>query len=264
MNKTAKLIIWTLFLLSFINYAIIAIAQEKFAGNIDWTKKVIEVNGSAQEEAQENLWEIINNIRMDKQNLLEEFIQNNAGMEEQINKLIEKNAVTKERKKADGRKFVDLTFSLDSEFNKIILSVQSVGSSKRPPFRFGPPAANPAPIGPSFMRGPTGLIIDARGLKLTPSLAPKILDEDDRIIYGLATVNRSYATNSGFVKYMRDLERAETSPQVANNPIVVKAIDIDSDSGSDIIISSQDAEMISRRARQYDFLHKCRVIIIID
>jgi hypothetical protein len=217
-----------------------------------------------QEAARRNLWRLIEGIRVDNHRLMDELILRNAELKQRLQGLIQKAETMAEKESAGGRTEIKLQMGFDGPFTEALLAVLPVSSPGRPPFRFGPPANNPAPIGPRFILGPTGLVVDARGLKVEPALAPQILAEDGGLIYGLSKVSRSYVVHQGLAVYMRDMALAEASPRVANNPITVKAVELAPETSTDLVISDRDAEHIRRVSRQYDFLYKCRVIIVID
>ena len=72
------------------------------------------------------------------------------------------------------------------------------------------PPASPTPIatpGGASPRLPgqlyTGLIVDARGLGVRPAMAPKILNEDGKEVYGSAYINRDWAVREGMAGYLK-------------------------------------------------------------
>ena len=69
------------------------------------------------------------------------------------------------------------------------------------------PAAAPgeaaaAPTSPTA-GGITGVIIDARGLKARPAMAPRILDQNGNAVYGPGTYSREYAVTNGVAGYSK-------------------------------------------------------------
>ena len=72
--------------------------------------------------------------------------------------------------------------------------------------------------------GVTGVIIDARGLKARPAMAPRILDQNGNAIYGPGKYSRKYAVENGVVGYSKTLEAAQKDQRVVGNPIVVKGL----------------------------------------
>ncbi|MDH7500830.1 MAG: hypothetical protein QHH30_10680, partial [candidate division NC10 bacterium] len=117
-----------------------------------------------------------------------------------------------------------------------------------------------APAGPMF----TGLVVDSRGLHIRPAMAPKILDEEGREVYGAAHVKREYAIQKGMAGYSPDLAAAQAHPRVANHPLTVKGVRAAGSTCSDIVISNADAAIIRSEAANLSFLEKCRVMIVVD
>jgi hypothetical protein len=110
----------------------------------------------------------------------------------------------------------------------------------------------------------TGLVIDCRGIRVKPAIAPRILDEDGNEVYGATYASREYAVEQGMSGYARDLTAAQASQRVANSPLTIKAIRTAESGPSDVIISNADAERVRRVASSLSFLQRCRVMIVLD
>ncbi|MFH2012706.1 MAG: hypothetical protein ABIJ37_08425 [Pseudomonadota bacterium] len=124
-----------------------------------------------------------------------------------------------------------------------------------------PKAEKPAPLKlPDY----TGLVIDARELKLKPALIPRILESSGKEIYHTGVASPEKAAENGVALYSRDLTAAQTNPRVTNNPITLKAACVGDKSPSDIVISDKDTEILKAIIKQKDFLKECRVMIVID
>jgi hypothetical protein len=112
----------------------------------------------------------------------------------------------------------------------------------------------------------TGLLIDARGLGLQPSMSPQILSENGRIIYGAATVDRGYATQYGIVGYDKDIDRALTNDRLGGesaNPFVVKATGTSGLYNGDVVVGDFDATRVLMSDDDGEFLRECRVVFIL-
>jgi hypothetical protein len=109
-----------------------------------------------------------------------------------------------------------------------------------------------APVG-------TSLVVDARGQKLAPALAPRILDEAGKEVYGPATLGEKGRKAGGTVAYAKDLGAAKATLQerIGDKPFVVKAVRAE---GSDLVISSADAAALANAA----FLAEARVVVLAD
>jgi hypothetical protein len=110
----------------------------------------------------------------------------------------------------------------------------------------------------------TGLIVDARGLGVRPAMAPKILNEDGKEVYGSAYINRDWAVREGMVGYMKDPAAAQANPRVTNKPFMVKALKVSGDGRVDMVISNADAATIQNVTQNLSMLEKCRVIVLVD
>ncbi len=110
----------------------------------------------------------------------------------------------------------------------------------------------------------TGLIVDARGLKIKPAMAPKILKEDGKEVYGSAYINRDLAVRQGMVGYLKDPAAAKTNPRVIDKPLIIKAVKTAGNGRVDIVISTADAAALQSAAENLNMLQKCRVIVLVD
>ncbi|NOZ86755.1 MAG: hypothetical protein GXP49_10885 [Deltaproteobacteria bacterium] len=110
----------------------------------------------------------------------------------------------------------------------------------------------------------TGLIVDARGLKIAPALAPRILDEKGNEVYGPSVVTPEGIEANGIAGYARDLDQAENNPRVSGNPLIIKAKAAKKPGGCDIILSSKDVKKLKARKQDLSFLGYGRVMIVTD
>ena len=110
----------------------------------------------------------------------------------------------------------------------------------------------------------SGLVVDARGTKLLPAMAPTIMDENGKEVYGAAFVSREFAVQKGMSKYVKDIKAAQTDSSVAHNPLTVKGLRSDAIVPSGIFISNADASKIRSASEHLSFLKRCRVIIVMD
>ena len=110
----------------------------------------------------------------------------------------------------------------------------------------------------------TGLVVDARGLGMRPAMAPKILDDQGDEVYGTKFVSRDYAVEIGMVGYEKDINRARMNERVADNPLVVKAVEASGPNKTDVVISSADAMKIHNAAANMNFMQHCKVMVILN
>ena len=112
----------------------------------------------------------------------------------------------------------------------------------------------------------TGLLVDVRGLGLQPSIAPRVLSADGHVIHGLATVDRSLATDYGVAGYDDDLNRAYTSERLGGeeaNPFVVRATGTAGRYSGDAILDDFDVAQVLQADEVGDFLRQGRVTFLL-
>jgi hypothetical protein len=110
----------------------------------------------------------------------------------------------------------------------------------------------------------TGLVVDARGTKVKPALAPVIMDENGKEVYGGAFVSREFAVQKGMCKYIRGIKTAQADVSVAHNPLTVKGLRVDNSVPSNIVISNADASKIRSASEHLSFMKQCRIIVVMD
>ena len=126
-----------------------------------------------------------------------------------------------------------------------------------------PGEAAAAPTSPTA-GGITGVIIDARGLKARPAMAPRILDQNGNAVYGPGTYSREYAVTNGVAGYSKSLEAAQKDARVMGNPLIIKGVATAGTNRTDISVSNADVSKIDSANRSYSVLKDCRVLILLD
>jgi hypothetical protein len=88
----------------------------------------------------------------------------------------------------------------------------------------------------------SGLVIDARGLQVTPALRPRLLDPQGRAVYAVDTLSAEARRTAGVAAYLPSIQEAEKSPRVGERPLVLKAQKAD---GADLLLGAEDAQKLS-------------------
>lgn len=109
----------------------------------------------------------------------------------------------------------------------------------------------------------TGIIIDAQGLKLTPALFPKILNEDGKEAYGVSFVSDNYAQELGLVSYVRSMAEAYRNERAGLNPLRIDALRVSGRLNSEIVITNNDAVRMHQSERNLRLLEHCQVVVVI-
>jgi hypothetical protein len=214
--------------------------------------------------AQRNLLETLKGVRVDSETLVENFIVTSDRIRSAVQGIIRGASELKTQYMSDGSVEVTIGVKLAGA-----LAEELLPKPAGPAQPVIPPAPSTTPgsaVTPSVPSGPilTGLVVDSRGLNVRPAMAPKVLSEEGREVYGSAFVKREYAIQQGMAGYSKDLAAAQANPRVTNNPITVKGLRTAGTSGTDIVVSNADAATIHSAAANLSFLEKCRVMIVVD
>jgi hypothetical protein len=245
------------------------------SGKVDWTTGVLTAVGigappaqpanaaqaramaerAAQVVAYRNLLEAVKGVRVDATTTVENFIVTSDVIRTEVSGIIQGATIMDKKYMSDGSVEVTVGMKLTGAFAESILP-------KTPPT---PPTGLTGTLAPAAQgQLYTGLIVDARGLGVKPAMAPKILNEDGKEVYGSASINREYAVREGMVGYLKDPVQAQTNPRVTDKPLMVKALKVAGDARVDMVITNADAVMLQSASENLSMLQKCRVIILVD
>ena len=266
MNSITKIILIT------ITFNVFVYAQE-----IDWINKTITSEGEAygknklmakrgaKTDARRNLIEALKEIRVDSKTTMRDLeIEEDLVVTEASGYIrqawFDDSSVEYER---DGEKWmcsISITMPLLGEYSQAVLpkagSTRISEEQAAPVYK--PASAPPPPPAKPY----TGLVIDFRGKKVIPSMAPKIVTEDGAILYGMNKVSRQYASSMGVVGYIKKIDNPQTMIRVGENPLVVKAKGGTGSIPSDALVGNDEASLISSLPE--NLLKECRVAFLID
>ena len=248
-------------------------AQE---GGMDWAEGVITAIGigvpppnlrhpaqgramarrAAVADAQRNLLEILQGVNVDAETTVENAMANDVIRTRVKGVLRGARPVGNPNYLEDGS--VEITYAVSTRGDLADILLPKEGFSPAPP----PPPPSEAPAVPETVF--TGLIVDARGLSLSPAMAPKVVDEDDAVVYGAKVVDREAAVENGIAIYEKGMDTAKESDRVGKNPIVVKGTKAVGRNKTNVVVSSTDAETVREGAKGQAFLSQCRVIVVVD
>ena len=99
----------------------------------------------------------------------------------------------------------------------------------------------------------TGIVIDARGQGIQPSLYIKLVDSQSNPVAEAVAI--SYVPSAGYRLSIPDMsvEKAKNDPRVGDNPLEIKAQGI-TEMGYTLVISQTDAKLIQQMAATSDIL----------
>ena len=108
------------------------------------------------------------------------------------------------------------------------------------------------------------MIVDVRGIPITPCMAPRVCDENGKEVFGSAYASREFAVQYGMTGYLSDLDAATRNPRVADRPLIIKGLRTDVAGRTDIVVSNTDAARLRSAFENLAFLRQCRVLIVMD
>jgi hypothetical protein len=238
-------------------------------GAVDWERKVVTCTGSgaanlrdaggnvaaarigaeraARLDALRSCLETLQGVQLEAGRTVGGALRSDSALGGRVEGLVRGfRTVGKPRYYDDGGVEIDVEVPLEGALSDALLP------------RGATPAATPTPASTST---PTSLVLDARGTKVVPALAPRVRDEAGRELYGPAALGDAARRAGGAAAYARDLEsaRGALGARLGDRPLVVKALRAD---GPDLVVSSADAAALERTDRS--FLAQGRVVILAD
>lgn len=244
-------------------------------GGIDYSKQILKVKGMAppqpgaqstgmsrvqqlrvtKADAYRKALELIKEVQVTSETTVNNFILQSDVIRTKVEGMVRGLKEEGEPKYlSDGTIEQEYSFPLQGNFTGLMFD------------QIVPPGTPPqSPSVPFGQGGQTfsGLIVDARGLGVKPAMAPKVIDEDGREVYGSAYVNREWAIEQGMAGYSKDVTAAQSNQRVTATPIIVKGIKTAGQAKADIVISNADAGRIRANAENMTFIEKCRVMIVL-
>ncbi|MBS1262753.1 MAG: hypothetical protein MAG453_02116 [Calditrichaeota bacterium] len=239
-------------------------------GSIDWSDRTVRAVGisvsggaggragqirAAELDALRQILETVNGIRLSSETTVEEFMLSSDRIRTRIEGVARNfRRVGDPVYQPDGS--IELTVEMDltgpDRFLDAVLP--SAGERAKPLYDTAPPGSGVY----------TGLIVDARGLGVRPAIAPRIHDEQGRVIYGDRYVDRDWAVRHGMAGYAKDPVEARADERIAPNPLVIKANRATGANRADVVISNEDARLLHAVEKHLTFLQQCRVIFLVD
>ncbi|MFP4038962.1 MAG: LPP20 family lipoprotein [Desulfosudaceae bacterium] len=249
-------------------------------GQVNWSTGVVQATGigappeqylgkpqarpmalrAAKLDAYRNLLEVTQGVRVNSTTLVKNYAVENDVIMTRVEGLVKGAQLANTEYMSDGTVEVTLRMSLTGDLAQVVLPPDTgEKSSSRPmpdDWTQQPDESDDAVY--------TGLVVDAGGLNAKPAMAPKILDEDGKEVYGSAFVSREYAIEQGMSGYAKQVAAARSNSRVTDNPLIVKGLKTSGPGKCDVVISNDDASKIRNASENLSFLKKCRVMIVVD
>jgi hypothetical protein len=239
------------------------------AATIDWDKRIVTAHGqgapdlnaanpasarigaerAAEVDAFRNLLEALKGVQVKSGQTVGQVMAQDPAIRASVEGVVRGFKITNKRYFSDGGVELTVEMPLDGKIAQVLMPVTDPS----------PKAAKAA--APTGKDVGTGLVVVAKGLKLQPALAPRILDEQGHELYGPDFVEPGALRKNGIAGYVSSNEAAQGNARVGSNPLIVKAVRAD---GSDLVLSSADAARLSDAQANLGFLSEGKVIIVTD
>jgi hypothetical protein len=237
-------------------------------GQVNWTDKTITATGSgapdlkapnvavarlgaervAKLDALRNIMETLKGVRIDSEVTVESEMVTNSKMRTKVQGVARHFKVLKTKYYSDGGVDLIVQMSLDGQLASTLVESGS----------------KTADLPQKGDAKHSGLIINAKGLKVMPALAPKILDESGKVIYSAEFLATASLEERGVAAYFKALDAAKKSKRVGANPLVVKALKVAKDGKTNVVLSNADAEKLKDPETNLKYLAEGRVILVVD
>jgi hypothetical protein len=235
------------------------------SATVDWQRRVIVARGqgapdltassaaaarigaerAAQVDAFRNILETLKGVEVRGGQTAGQLMAQDSVLKASVEGLVRNFKVTDRKNFADGGVELTVEMAMDGKLAEMLLPPNSVPTRT---------AQGTHDVG-------SGLVVMAKGLKITPALAPRILDETGKEVYGPDFVQPGALRENGIAGYLTSESAAEHSARVGDHPMTVKAVKVH---GSDVVISSADAAKLSDAQANLGFLSEGKVIIVTD
>ncbi len=254
-------------------YAALPAAARAESG-VDWQRKVVKCTGSgaanlrdaggnpavarigaekaAKLDALRNCMEAVKGVQLDSGHTVGGALATDQALSGRVQGLVKGfKVVGTPRYFSDGGVEMDVEVPLEGAMSDALLPKSEKPAEPKPD---PAPAKSEGPFG-------TSLVVDARGQKVLPALAPRIFDETGKEIYGPSRLGEAGRKAGGAAAYVNDLAAAKVmlKARVGDKPYVVKAV---RSQGADLVISTADAAPLI--GKDATFLADAKVVILAD
>lgn len=115
------------------------------------------------------------------------------------------------------------------------------------------------------VHGYTGVVIDARGLGLQPSMSPRLRDLYGNTLWGELSVEPEVAIEYGIAGWARteaELNHATLQARLGTRPLWLRAVRVQGAARNEVILSHDDAERLLRENARSGFLERLAVVFL--
>lgn len=108
----------------------------------------------------------------------------------------------------------------------------------------------------------SGLVVDARGLDVSPALSPRLQGPAGETLYSVATMTVLAASQRTPVVYVTDPADVAAGKRAGVQPLFVRAASVSS--ATDLVLDAADAARVAQAATEAPFLLQGNVVVVVD
>ena len=253
------------------------------ANGTDWGKGVVRATGTGYAKANANRGQARQAARMDAQRHLAEAVAGvQVDVESTMKDLILENDIVKTSVHATLRNIGEVGNPkyYDDGACEVVLEMplfgtnNSVAQSAFIPARSEPKVPFPQPTNTSIKvdvntavggvvgNRYTGLVVDCSGMGLESVMSPVIKNNNNQPIYGYKNLDIDKVIEYGMASYAESANDYTSRERAGNNPLVVKAVNVDGIIKGNPVVSVADSDKILIANQSDQFLDNCAVVFV--
>lgn len=226
--------------------------------------------------AERNLLKVINGVQVSAETTVENLIITQDTIKTQVKGLLRGAVIVSEKPFGDQGYEIVLAVNIVGGKTSLARSIDLADQFKtaNPAVTILPtttPQPNHQPtdttVVPTTGRdGYTGLVIDCRGLGLSRSMCPRIVDQTNTNIWSTLTISADLVNERGIAGFYQSIDDPTITERVGKHPLVVKALRANGGKvfKTDAVISPADTELIHAENTKTMFLEKLNVAFLVD
>lgn len=255
------------------------VVEEFENGHIDWSGEFIEATGvglpsaasespaqrkaearrAAISDAYRQLAEIVHGVRVDSEKSVGDQCEQAPDVKTRVEGLINGAQITRVNLRDDGSAEVTMRVPLsrDGSLSSIFLpspEIEVIDNWRE--------VVPPPPDKGEATTTKSGILFDATGLGLRPSLSPRIYDVGGKLIYGFELEDLDVAIASGnmLAGWAKGIEAGMSKDRVAEDPCVIRAVQLADGTTTELVVNEEGVKALQACGADF-LLRKCKVVI---
>jgi len=202
-------------------------------------------------EAQRNLLEITEGVRIDGETVVKDYITKSDIIFSRVQGIVKGARQIGEAKYDEAKGIVTVELAMDLYGEKGVSDAVLSGQ---------PTAAATQPLTPEvakLMSRYSSIVIQGAGTNAKPSLFPRLLDEKGNVILDTRTLVGTNATiGAGAVQFVDNLNSIINNPQLGSNPLVIKVKEVAGKYLSDYVIPADQVTILQGLKAAWPYILK--------